>query len=54
MKAQQKVNNQIYRSMSHAWWDDDVGELGRRLNFQESDHLDASYMGYAARSGAES
>jgi 2-polyprenyl-6-hydroxyphenyl methylase/3-demethylubiquinone-9 3-methyltransferase len=24
-------------------------ELGRRLDFQESDHLEASYMGYAAR-----
>ncbi len=24
-------------------------DLGRRLNFQESDHLEASYMGYATR-----
>jgi 2-polyprenyl-6-hydroxyphenyl methylase/3-demethylubiquinone-9 3-methyltransferase len=24
-------------------------ELGRRLDFQESDHLEGSYMGYATR-----
>ena len=24
-------------------------ELGRRLHFQESDHLETSYMGYARR-----
>jgi hypothetical protein len=117
MKAKQKVNNEIYRSMGHAWWNDEVGEfstlrfwinpvrfsyfmrvlirekvldrgqrcildvgcgggikprrnpigtlldfrrrvqgkitfkeLGRRLDFQESNHLDTSYMGYARKS----
>jgi hypothetical protein len=27
MKQEQNVNNGIYRSLGHAWWDDDVGEF---------------------------
>jgi len=27
MKPQQRVNNDIYRRLGHAWWDDDVGEF---------------------------
>lgn len=27
MKPQAKVNNDIYRELGHAWWDDDVGEF---------------------------
>jgi 2-polyprenyl-6-hydroxyphenyl methylase / 3-demethylubiquinone-9 3-methyltransferase len=27
MKPQQTVNNEIYQSLGHAWWDDDVGEF---------------------------
>jgi 2-polyprenyl-6-hydroxyphenyl methylase/3-demethylubiquinone-9 3-methyltransferase len=27
MRSAQTVNNAIYRSMGHAWWDDDVGEF---------------------------
>jgi 2-polyprenyl-3-methyl-5-hydroxy-6-metoxy-1,4-benzoquinol methylase len=27
MKSEQKVDNDIYRRMGHAWWDDDVGEF---------------------------
>jgi len=27
MKTKQKVNNEIYRHLGHAWWDDDVGEF---------------------------
>jgi 2-polyprenyl-6-hydroxyphenyl methylase/3-demethylubiquinone-9 3-methyltransferase len=27
MKPEQKVNNDIYRRLGHAWWDDDVGEF---------------------------
>jgi 2-polyprenyl-6-hydroxyphenyl methylase/3-demethylubiquinone-9 3-methyltransferase len=27
MKPHQKVNNDIYRRLGHAWWDDDVGEF---------------------------
>ncbi len=27
MNAEPRVNNDIYRSMGHAWWDDDVGEF---------------------------
>jgi 2-polyprenyl-6-hydroxyphenyl methylase / 3-demethylubiquinone-9 3-methyltransferase len=27
MTAKQKVNNEIYRNLGHAWWDDDVGEF---------------------------
>jgi len=37
MSTEKRVSNDIYR------------ELGRRLDFQESDHLEASYMGYATR-----
>lgn len=27
MKSEQKVNNDIYRRLGHAWWDEDVGEF---------------------------
>jgi 2-polyprenyl-6-hydroxyphenyl methylase / 3-demethylubiquinone-9 3-methyltransferase len=27
MKPEQNVNNEIYRRLGHAWWDDDVGEF---------------------------
>jgi 2-polyprenyl-6-hydroxyphenyl methylase/3-demethylubiquinone-9 3-methyltransferase len=27
MKLEQKVDNDIYRRLGHAWWDDDVGEF---------------------------
>ena len=27
MKTEQRVNNDIYRQLGHAWWDDDVGEF---------------------------
>ena len=27
MQTDKKVNNDIYRRMGHAWWDDDVGEF---------------------------
>lgn len=27
MTQAQKVNNDVYRSLGHAWWDDDVGEF---------------------------
>jgi 2-polyprenyl-6-hydroxyphenyl methylase / 3-demethylubiquinone-9 3-methyltransferase len=27
MSSEQKVNNEIYRSLGHTWWDDDVGEF---------------------------
>jgi 2-polyprenyl-6-hydroxyphenyl methylase / 3-demethylubiquinone-9 3-methyltransferase len=27
MKSEQKVDNDIYRRLGHAWWDDDVGEF---------------------------
>ena len=27
MQSKQKVNNDIYRRLGHAWWDDDVGEF---------------------------
>jgi 2-polyprenyl-6-hydroxyphenyl methylase / 3-demethylubiquinone-9 3-methyltransferase len=27
MKAKQSVNNDIYRRLGHAWWDDDIGEF---------------------------
>jgi 2-polyprenyl-6-hydroxyphenyl methylase/3-demethylubiquinone-9 3-methyltransferase len=27
VKSEQKVNNDIYRRLGHAWWDDDVGEF---------------------------
>jgi hypothetical protein len=27
MKPEQRVNNDIYRRMGHAWGDDDVGEF---------------------------
>jgi 2-polyprenyl-6-hydroxyphenyl methylase / 3-demethylubiquinone-9 3-methyltransferase len=27
MTSDRKVNNEIYRSLGHAWWDDDVGEF---------------------------
>lgn len=27
MQSDEKVNNDIYRHMGHAWWDDDVGEF---------------------------
>ena len=27
MKSKRKVDNDIYRSLGHAWWDDDVGEF---------------------------
>jgi 2-polyprenyl-6-hydroxyphenyl methylase / 3-demethylubiquinone-9 3-methyltransferase len=27
MKSEQKVNNEIYRHLGHAWWDEDVGEF---------------------------
>jgi 2-polyprenyl-6-hydroxyphenyl methylase / 3-demethylubiquinone-9 3-methyltransferase len=27
MKPVQKVNNDVYRRLGHAWWDDDVGEF---------------------------
>lgn len=27
MKAKQKVDNDLYRRLGHAWWDDDVGQF---------------------------
>ena len=27
MKQEQKVDNDIYRRLGNAWWDDDVGEF---------------------------
>ena len=43
MKPERRVNNDIYRGQLT------FKELGRRLHFQESDHLETSYMGYARR-----
>jgi hypothetical protein len=38
-----RVNNDVYRRMGHAWWDDDVGE------FSTIRFFDASYTGYATK-----
>lgn len=27
MESSQRVNNEVYRDLGHAWWDDDVGEF---------------------------